>query len=156
MEKIKLVEKWLSDTGSGYGSGYGDGSGSGSGYGSGYDDGSGFGYGYGSGFGSGYGSGDGYGSGYGDGSGSGSGDGSGSKIKINNYKNYKVFNVDFLPTVFCKIRGNVAKCRLIDFINFSSKECYLVKDNGLFAHRDTLKEAKEALEKKIYSKLNIY
>ena len=110
--------------------GYGDGSGSGEGSGSG--DGDGYGYGYGSGDGDGY--------------GSGSGDGDGSGIKSIN--GHTVYMVDDTPTVFFNIKGNVAKCAILDCKTFLLP-CFVVKGGGLFAHGSTLHEAHAALQAKL-------
>ena len=162
MEDVKKIKEFL-DPGSGYGDGYGSGSGygsgygsgSGSGYGDGYGYGSGSGSGYGDGYGSGYGSGSGYGdgsgSGYGDGDGSGSGygDGSGSGYGIKSINGETVWMVDDVQTLIDKVRGNVAKGRIL-MGDFTTKPCYIVKGNGLFAHGDTLHEAMTALTDKMF------
>ena len=153
MEDLKRIEAFLSvrsgsGDGSGDGSGYGDGSGSGSG--SGY--GSGFGYGDGSGYGSGYGDGSGYGSGfgYGDGSGSGSGsgdgsgDGSGYGYGVFAINKETVFSVDGVQTLIDKVRGNVAKGRVLKS-DLTFQPCFVVKQDGRFAHGRTLREAMSAL-----------
>ena len=133
MEDVKLQDKireFLSID-NGYGSGYGEGSG----YGSGYGDGSGSGSGYGSGYGDGYGSG--YGYGYGDGSG------------IKSVNHHPIFFVDGVPTVFHKIRGNIAKCSILQK-DLSFEPCFVVKGNNPFAHGATLREAQEALQEKLF------
>ena len=145
MEDVKLLEKikvFLSiDRGSGYGSGsgYGDGDGSGSGYG----------YGDGSGYGSGYGDGDGSGYGYGDGDGSGSGYGYGDGSGIDQINEHTVHQVDYVPTIFTHIKGNVAKGFILQN-NLTMTPCYVVKGNNLFAHGDTLREAMQALTDKMF------
>ena len=153
MEDVKKIREFLSPgSGSGYGDGYGDGYGSGSG--SGYGDG----YGYGSGYGDGYGSGSGYGDGYGSGDGSGygsgsdygsvygSGDGYGG---LNAFAGERVFLVDEVPTLFDHIKGNIAKGRML-MSDFTTKDCYIVKNGGLFAHGETLRQAMEALTDKLF------
>ena len=97
----------------------------------------------GSGDGSGYGSGD--GSGYG--SGDGSGDGYGYGIKSVNH--HSIFFVDGIPTVFYKIRGNIAKCGILQE-DLSFEPCFVVKGSNLFAHGRTLREAQEALQEKLF------
>ena len=130
-------------SGSGYGEGYGYGSGSGYGYGSG----SGYGDGYGSGSGSGYGSGYGYGSGsgYGDGDGSGYGDGGGIKT----FCGKKVYIIDEVQTIIESVRANIARGYILQK-DFTLTPCYVVKENGKFAHGNTLREAFEALQEKLY------
>ena len=142
-----------SGDGSGYGYGYGYGSGDGSGYGYGYGCGSGYGYGDGDGYGGGYGSGDGsgdgdgYGDGSGDGYGYGSGDGSGYGVKTFCGKN--VYPIDGVQTIIESVRGNIAKGHILQN-DFSLTPCFVVKENGKFAHGKTLHEAFEALQEKLY------
>ena len=112
---------------------YGDDSGSG--------DGSGDGYGYGSGYGCDY------GSGYGDGDGSGSGDG------IDYFNSEKVFVIDGLQTIINHIKGNVAKGRILN-CDLSTTQCFVVKGNGYFAHGETVREAFNALQSKIFENMD--
>ena len=151
--------------GSGSGSDYGDGSGdsSGYGYGDGYGDSSGYGYGYGygSGSGSGYGYGDGdrsgYGYGYGDGDGSGSGsgygygDGSGDGIK--SFNGEAVYRIDGVNTLIRAVRGNVAKGAILCG-DLTLTPCYIVKQDNVFAHGKTLREAMEALRDKLFEEMS--
>ena len=124
------IKKFLAiDVGSGYGYGYGDGSGSG----------------YGSGDGSGDGYGDGSGDGYGDGYGSGSGSGDGIKV----FNGDKVYLVDDIQTIFISIRGNVAKGYILQS-DLQLKPCFIVKENNKFAHGDTLRDAFNSLQEKLY------
>ena len=158
------IEEFLnvsSGSGSGYGSGYGFGSGFGFGYGDGYGygSGSGFGfgygdgYGYGSGSGSGYGFGFGYGDGYGYGSGSGFGFGYGSGYGdgggIKTFCGKKVYIIDEVQTIIESVRANIARGYILQK-DFTLTPCYVVKENGKFAHGNTLREAFEALQEKLY------
>ena len=113
--------------------------------GSGSGDGSG--YGFGSGDGSGYGFGDGYGSGDGSGDGYGSGYGSGYGIKV--FNGDKVYLVDNILTIFISIRGNVAKGYILQS-DLQLKPCFIVKENNKFAHGDTLRDAFNSLQEKLY------
>ena len=156
MEDVKRIKDFLSlgyGDGSGYGSGYGYGSGSGYGDGSGSGSGYGYGYGDGSGSGSGYGSVSGYGSGSGDGSGSGYGDGSGygygSGSGIFSYNKETVFSVDGIATLFDRIKGDVAKCRILNR-DLTTVPCFVVKQENLFAHGKTLHDAMSALRDKLF------
>ncbi len=149
MEDV-TIRKWLEvfdGSGSGYGSGYGDGDGSGYGDGSG----SGYGSGYGDGDGSGYGdgSGDGSGSGYGDGSGSGYGDGSG----IGFFDGHTVHIIDSIQTIITQIKMNLAKGFILNS-DFTLEPCYVVKGDRHFAHGKTIKEAREALQAKVFENMN--
>ena len=101
------------------------------------DVGDGSGYGYGSG--SGYGDGDGYGYG------SGSGDGDGIKV----FNGDKVYLVDNILTIFISIRGNVAKGYILQS-DLQLKPCFIVKENNKFAHGDTIRDAFNSLQEKLY------
>ena len=126
-----------------------DGSGSGSGYG--YGDGDGDGYGPGSGSGSGYGYGDGYGYGYGDGSGYGDGDGDGYGYGdgIQAVSKCPVYQIDGVQTILNHIHGNIAEGFILQS-DLTLTPCYVVKENGVFAHGATMREAFDALQEKLY------
>lgn len=109
----------------------GDGSGDGSGYGSGY----GYGYGYG----------DGYGYGYGDGSGDGYGDGYG----IKSFNGETVHRIDGVNTLIRSVRGNTAHGAIVNN-DLTLTPSYIVKQDGVFAHGETLREAMEALRDKLF------
>ena len=130
-----------------YGYGYGDGDGDGYGYGSG--SGSGYGYGSGSGYGDGDGDGDGYGygsgSGYGDGDGSGSGYGDG----IKSFNGEPVYRIDGVNTLIHSVRGNTAHGAIVND-DLTLTPCYIVKQDGFFAHGETLREAMEDLRDKLF------
>jgi hypothetical protein len=134
-----------SGDGYGYGYGYGYGSGSGDGYGDGYGDGSGDGSGDGYGDGSGDGYGDGSGDGYGDGYGSGSGDGSGVK----NFNGKAVYQIDGVNTLIRSVRGNTAHGAILNG-DLTLTPCYIVKQDNLFAHGETLRGAMEDLRDKLF------
>ena len=152
-EKIKAFLLFSSGCGSGYG--YGDGFGDGDGYG----DGSG--YGFGDGYGDGFGDGDGYGDGYGDGSGYGSGsgygygygfgDGYGSGLGdgIKSFDQETVYQIDGVNTLIRSVRGNTAHGAILNG-NLTLTPCYIVKQDGVFAHGETLREAMEALREKLF------
>lgn len=122
-EQIKLFLSSSSDSSSGSGSDSSSGSGSG----------------YGSGDGSGDGSG--YGSGYGDGDGSGYG--------VNMFNGDKVYIIDETPTIIKSVRDNIAKGYILNG-DFTLTPTFIVKDNGKFAHGETLHEAFFALQEKLY------
>ena len=120
MEDVKKIEEFLS-TGSGDGDGYGSG------------DGDGYGSGYGSGSGSGYGSG--YGYGYGDG--------------IKTFAGQTVHLIDNVQTIIDRVRGNIAKGRIL-MSDLTTKPCYIIKQNGMFAHGETLRDAQTAIVDKLF------
>ena len=112
-----------------------------------------YGFGDGSGFGSGsgYGDGSGYGSGFGSGSGSGdgSGDGSGFGKGIVQINGHRVYYIDGIPTIIDHARGGVAKGKILrSDLTFAT--CFIVKQDGVFAHGDTLREAMDALRDKLF------
>ena len=109
----------------------------------GYGDGSGYGYG----FGSGDGSGDGYGDGYGSGSGSGDGDGYGSGIK--RFNREPVYRIDGVTTLIRSVRRNTAHGAVVNN-DLTITPCYIVKQENIFAHGETLREAMEALREKLF------
>lgn len=154
----ELIRKFIND-GDGYGSGYGSGSGYGDGYGSGYGDGdgSGDGSGYGYGYGDGSGSGSGYGDGDGDGSGDGYGDGNGNDYGDGygyTYNGHMVYLIDDTPTVIYCIVKDYAKGAIVG-ADMQLNPCYIAKQDGLFAHGETLHEAREALNEKLFEQLPV-
>lgn len=136
-DRIKQFLNIGSGCGDGSGDGYGDGSGDGSGYGCGYGDGSGYGYGYGDGDGSGYGDGDGYGYGYGCGYG------------VKSINGNSIYVVDNIPTIITNVKGNIAKGFILHS-DLSLTPCFIVKENNQFSHGNTLHEAFESLQEKLY------
>ena len=156
MEDIKILE-WITNN-PGYSCGYGPDFGySGYGYysGAGFGSGSGAGFEYGFGYsdGSGYGYGDGYGYGYGFGSGFGDGDGSGNNCGVKSYDGKTVHLIDSVQTIISTIKGNLAKGFILNS-DLSLSPCYICKGNGYFAHGETLKEARLALQKKIFENMD--
>lgn len=142
------IQAWL-DVGNGYGNGSGYGDGNGDGDGDGYGNGDGDGDGDGNGDGYGYGNGYGYGSGDGNGNGYGSGSGYGYGYGIQEFDGHKIYEIDSVPTAVTAIRGNVAQGFLLE-LNVVKKPCYIAKENGRFAHGDTLRDAFTALQEKLY------
>ena len=92
-------------------------------------------------------SGDGDGYGYGDGSGSGSGYGYGSGVKTLNGED--VHRIDEVQTIIRSIKGNVAKGAILNS-DLTLSPCFVVKQDNLFAHGKTLKEAMTALRDKLF------
>ena len=101
--------------------------------------------------GSGYGSGDDSGSGSGDDSGSGYGygygDDSGDGVKEVNGDT--VYIVDDVPTIIKSVRDNIAQGFILQR-DLTLKPCYIVKEQNMFAHGDTLHDAFTALQEKLY------
>ena len=60
--------------------------------------------------------------------------------------------MDNTPTVIDRIfKNNIAKGKIINMSDFSLEPCYIVKNNGFFAHGKTIKEAIIALQEKIFA-----
>lgn len=102
---------------------------------------------------SGYGDGSGSGSGYGYGYGSGYGDGYGDGYGIKEINNMTVWDVDCVQTIITNIKGNLAKGFILQG-DLSLKPCFVVKGQGYFAHGETVKEAREALQSKIFENMD--
>nr|DAH32755.1 MAG TPA: periodic tryptophan protein 2-like protein [Caudoviricetes sp.] len=146
MESLTLEQNILvflnPSDGSGSGSGYGYGSGSGGGNGSGSGSGgggNGSGYGYGKGSGGGYGDSSGYGDGYGYGNGAG--------IKAINGQ--QVYMVDGISTLIDVCHETYAMGRILHS-DLTTEKCFIVKQDGKFAHGETLREARDALLEKLF------
>ena len=161
MEGLTIEQKVVKFLNFGSGSDDGSGDGSGYGYGDGKDDGSGYGYGYGSGsgsvFGNGYG--DSYGSGKDDGSGYGCGYGSGSGSVFGNGRGYgygiraingqQVYQIDNISTLIDVCHETYAMGRIL-YVDLTTEKCFIVKQNGKFAHGKTLRKARDALLEKLF------
>jgi len=106
--------------------------------------------GYGDGSGDGYGSGDGSGNGSGDGSGNGSGDGYGNGYGVTKFNGNEVFQIDGISTIITNIKNNIAIGFILQ-LDFTLTPCYIVKENNLFSHGSTLKEAFNSLQEKLYN-----
>ena len=102
---------------------------------------------YGSGYGSDFGFGSGFGSGYGDGYGSGSGSGYGDGIA--SYDGRDVHLIDDVQTIITAVFGNIAKGYILEN-DMTLTPCYVAKSGNTFAHGNTLKEAIDALHKKLF------
>ena len=103
----------------------------------------------GSGYGSGYGLGSGSGSGSGYGSGDGSGYGSGYGRGITSFCGDPVYMVDEIPTIIRAVFGNTAKGYILN-MDLTLQSCYIVKRGDVFAHGETLAEAVQAAEDKLF------
>ena len=105
--------------------------------------------GHGSGYGHGYGYGSGYGHGYGSGHGSDYGYGYGSGHGIKAFCGKKIYLVDDIQTIIESARGNAARGYILQS-DLTLAPCYVVKEDGKFAHGFTLREAFDALQEKLY------
>lgn len=158
-DKIKTFLSCGSDCGNSSCCGDGSGDGCGFGFDFGTGTGSGFGFDFGSGTGTGDGNGDGdgngIGGGYGDGSGSGEGegdvdgDGCGEGDSVKEVNGDTVYIVDKVPTIIKSVRENIAQGFILQN-DLTLKPCYIVKEQCVFAHGDTLHDAFTALQEKLY------
>ena len=85
------------------------------------------------------------GSGSGDGDGYGSGDGYG----IKNFNGESVYKIDGVNTLIRSVRGNTAHGAILNG-DLTLTPCYIVKQDNVFAHGETLREAMEALRDKLF------
>lgn len=81
----------------------------------------------------------GYGSGYGDG--------------IKSFDGKAVYLIDSVQTIISTIKGNLAKGFVLNS-DFTLSPCYVCKGDGYFAHGETLKEARQALQEKIFDNMD--
>ena len=79
----------------------------------------------------------------------GFGSGSGSGCNLKTLKGSKVYIIDSTQTIISQVRGNTAKGYIVQG-DFILRECYVVKQNNLFAHGNTLHDAYQALQEKLY------
>ena len=94
------------------------------------------------------GDGSGYGSGYGSGDGSGYGRGYG--LKAVNCE--AIYMIDGVPTILRRIRDNVAKGAILQK-DLTLRPCFVAKQDGRFAHGETLRAAMDALRDKLFDDL---
>ena len=138
-------------SGYGYGDGYGHGNGYGYGFGNGYRcsvcDGDGGGYGYGNG------NGNGRDCGNGNDNGNGYGNSNGYGYGIKKINGMDVVKIDDIPTAIKKIKGNIAFGYV--FEKMQLKPCYVVKQDNMFAHGETVKEAFAALQEKLFDNMTV-
>lgn len=125
------------------------GGGNGSGYGFGEGDGNGRGYGPGS-----YSNGKSYGAAYNEDYGlkpvfSGYGLGHRCGFGLKSINGNTVYIIDNMPTIITSIHNNVAKGFIV-LTDLQLIPCYIVKDGNKFAHGDTLRNAFDSLQEKLY------
>lgn len=108
------------------------------------------------GYGSGSGSGEleGYGCGYGSGYGSSSrNEGEGLSFcysdGIKEINGDEIYIIDDIPTIIKSIRKNVAQGFIVQS-DLQLKSCFIIKENNLFVHGDTLRDAFTYLQEKLY------
>jgi len=127
----------------------------GAGYGAGYDSGDGYSYGYvdDTGDGSGYSNGSGYGSGTGSSNSSGEGYLYGGIINhISRFNNTPVYLIDGVQTGIIYLKDNIAKGFILNN-DLTTTSCYVVRQNNLFAHGATFRQAVESLREKLFDNL---
>ena len=83
---------------------------------------------------------------------SGYGSGSGSGVKSLNGKT--VYDVDSVQTIIDRVRNNVAKGFILNG-DLTLTPCFVVKGQNCFAHGETLREAQQALEDKLFEDMDV-
>lgn len=155
--KDKIKEFLALDTGSGYGHGRADGTGFGSCDGMGCGFGAGVQKNYSCGYGTAVHNGDGRGKGVGE---NNSFAANGDYIPhgedtpcvgfgVKAINGYEVHRIDDMPTILTSIRGDVAQGFIVQS-DLQLKPCYIVKENNKFAHGETLHEAFNSLQEKLF------
>ena len=135
MESLTLEQKVMKFLGVGYGDGYGDGSG----------------LGYGLGHGCGYGDESGDGSGYGVGVGfvDGSGYGYCYDYGVKAINDQQVYMVDGISTLIDVCHETYAMGRILHS-DLTTEKCFIVKQDEMFAHGETMRDARDALLEKLF------
>lgn len=150
-ESMEAIRKFVKiEQNISYDDSYNDGAGDGSGYGFQNSTGDGSGHNYGSGYG--HDAGYGYGSsvGHGDNRGSGYSHSSGYSSGIKSINGMEVYIIDGIQTIILSVRNNITKGFILSN-DLTLTPCYIVKENGKFAHGNTLKAAFNALKEKLYT-----
>lgn len=62
---------------------------------------------------------------------------------------YEVHRIDDMPTIITSVRGNVAQGFIVQS-DLQLKPCYVVKENNKFAHGETLHDAFNSLQEKLF------
>lgn len=62
---------------------------------------------------------------------------------------YEVHRIDDIPTILTSIRGDVAQGFIVQS-DLQLKPCYIVKENNKFAHGETLHDAFNSLQEKLF------
>lgn len=144
MVSVEAIREFVSVVIDSYGDCYSGGDSGGSGYGRGYGDcysGSDC---------SGYGGGRGGSGGYGRGGGSGDSNSSGDIKTINGLHTAIIDNI---LTAITNIRGNVAKGYIVN-VDLTLEPCYVVKQDNLFSHGKSVKNAMSGLRDKLFEEMS--
>lgn len=67
---------------------------------------------------------------------------------IKSINGYTIYDIDLIPTIFYNVKGNIAKGAIIRN-NTEIINCWIIKDQGYYAHGETLHEAFDSLKAKI-------
>ena len=62
---------------------------------------------------------------------------------------YVVHRIDDIPTIITSVRGNVAQGFIVQS-DLQLKPCYIVKENNKFAHGETLHDAFNSIQEKLF------
>lgn len=69
------------------------------------------------------------------------------------FNDMHIFIVDGIQTMITNIKGNLAKGFILQS-DLTLTPCFVVKDDRHFAHGETVKEAREALQAKIFESMD--
>ena len=70
------------------------------------------------------------------------------------FNNQQVRSIDNIPTIITNLKGNIAKGFILNS-DFTLSPCFVVKHNSIFAHGETLHEAQQALESKLFDEMEV-
>ena len=87
-------------------------------------------------------------------SGDGSGDGFGFGDGIKSFNGKIVHIIDNVPTIIDHVHKNIAKGHIV-MNDLTTKPCYIVKQNGMFAHGTTLRDAITAIRDKLFDDMSV-
>ena len=94
------------------------------------------------------------GSGNGSGNGYGYGDGNGYGDGVKNFCGEAVYIIDGVQTIIRNIRGNVAKGCILNG-DLTTTPSFVAKQDGKFAHGETLRDALSALRDKLFDDMSV-
>ena len=66
----------------------------------------------------------------------------------------RIFIIDSVQTIITNIKGNLAKGFILQS-DLTLTPCFVVKDGRHFAHGETVKQAREALQAKIFENMDV-
>ena len=77
------------------------------------------------------------------------GHGNGNGYEVDEIQGYKIYIIDDTPTAIASVHGNIAQGFILQS-DLQLKPCFIVKENNMFAHGETLRDAFTSLQEKLY------